>query len=403
MTKKTRKRAPKQLTRKQRSRVEREQNIERILIWSIAAVALLVVGVLAYGFIVENVVKAREAVAVVGETPIRTNDFQGLVRFTRMQMNAELQGMYQQQQALDPTDQSVQFYLEYLQSNIRDLQEQLAAENGLVIGEQALDQLIQNEIVRQEAERRGISVSSDELEQALEKYFGYERNPATPTPIPSSTPPLTQTSDVTPEPTMTPLPTATPVTEQEFRRRYEEFLRSLKAQNISDQQFRTWFKATLLFDKVYEQIVAEAPTAAEQVKIRYLMVGSEEQADELVVRLDAGEDFEALIDELEADESEGMRYGAELDWFPQSVIEQYMGEQVAELAFSLAPGEYSPSVVQQEGSSYVIIQVVSREVRALDESVRQQLGDQAFQEWLQAQEELLVERKTYRDRVPVTP
>ncbi len=402
MGKKTRKSPLKQLTRKQQSRLEREKNIERILIWSIVGVAVAVIGVLAFGFIVENVIKAREAVAVVGETSITTNEFQALVRFTRMQMNAELQSLYQQQQALDPTDQSVQYYLEYLQNNIRDLQNQLAPENGLAIGEQVLDQLIQNEIVRQEAERRDISVSDDELEESVEMYFGYERNPATPTPI-LPTPPMTQTEDVTLEPTMTPLPTATPVTEQEFRRRYDEFLKSLKAQDVSDRQFRSWFEASLLFEKVREEIVDEAPTEAEQVKIRYLMVETEERAGELAGRLDAGVDFQALIDELEADESEGIHYGDELDWFPQSVIEQYMGEEVAELAFSLAPGEHSSPVVQQEGASYVVIEVVGRETRPLEESVREQLGGQRFDEWLQAQEELLVERKTYRDRVPMEP
>jgi hypothetical protein len=204
MAKKTKKRAPKELTRKQRSRLERDQRMERILKWSITAVAIVVVGVLAYGFITENVIKARQSVATVGGTPITTAEFQARVRFVRMQMTSELLYLNNQRQALDPTDPSVQFYLEYFQNSINDLQDQLSPENALIIGDESLEQLIQEELVRQETERLGISVSSEELQTAVEQYFGYERNPATPTPAPTATPPLTPTDALEAEPT--PLP-----------------------------------------------------------------------------------------------------------------------------------------------------------------------------------------------------
>lgn len=142
MAKKSKKQAPKELTRKQRSRLERERRMEKLLLWGVAIVGVVVVGVLVYGFVVEKIVKARQPVAVVSGVPITTSEFQARVRFMRLQMQTELQYLLYQQQALDPTDADTQFYLEYIQGNIRDLQAQLAPENALVIGEQVLNQLI---------------------------------------------------------------------------------------------------------------------------------------------------------------------------------------------------------------------------------------------------------------------
>jgi len=399
MAKKTKKRAPKELTRKQRSRLERDQRMERILIWSITTVAIVVIGVLAYGFITENVIKARQSVATVGGTPITTAEFQARVRFVRMQMSSELQYLYSQRQALDPTDPSVQFYLEYFQNSINDLQAQLSPENALIIGDQSLDQLIQEELVRQEAEHLGIAVSSEELQTAVEQYFGYERNPATPTPAPTATPPLTPTDALEAEPT--PLPTPTPMTEEAFNQRYENFLQTLKSLDISEQQYRSWVKASLLLEKLMEHMGEEIPATADQVQLFYLIVDDEGRADEVAARLDAGEDFEALLDELQADE-EITAYGGELDWSPQSVLESRFDAELAALAFSLEVGERSQPVADQDGTWYTIIEVRGHEEHELDQFLRDQLAEEAFQEWLEAQQVLVV-RGTYRDRVPTEP
>jgi parvulin-like peptidyl-prolyl isomerase len=401
MAKKTKKRAPKELTRKQVSRLERERRTERFLIWGVIAVGALVVGVLTYGFVVERVLKAREAVAVVGDTPIMTADFQSRVRFARMQVQAELQYWRQQQQVLDPTDADVQPLLEYIQGNIRDLQSQLSPVNALNIGEQALDELIQDELVRQEAERRGITVAPEELQQEIEQFFGYDRNPATPTPGPAVTFPLTPTGVLTTAPTSTPLPTPTPMTEQAFRERYDDYLQSLRSQGISEKQYRSWVEASLLVEGLREQIQAEVSPTADQVKLRYLVVDSEEQANELAARLDAGEDFQALVDGLEEDE-ESSGYGTELDWLPRSILELRLDAELADLAFELAVGEHSQPVVSEDGTRYTIVQAAGREMRELDEVMRGSLGEAAFQEWLEAQQ-VLVERRTYVDRVPTEP
>jgi len=402
MAKKAKKHAPKELTRKQRSRLEQERRVERLLIIGVIAVGALVVGVLVYGFIAENVVKAREPVAIVGGTPVRAADFQARVRFSRMQMQTELQFWRGQQLALDPTDSEAQMYLEYIQGNIRDLENQLSPVNALSIGDQALDQLIQEELVRQEVERRGISVAPEELQREVEQYFGYDRNPATPTPGPAFTFPLTPTGVLTAAPTSTPLPTPTPMTEADFRQRYDTYLKqSLKPLGISEQQYRSWAEASLLVEKLRQEVKAEVPATADQVQVRYLVVDSEERANELAARLDGGEDFQALVDELEADEAV-TGYGIELGWLPRSMLERRLDAELSDLAFELEVGQHSPPVPSLDGTRYTIIEVVSREDRELDELARESLGGEAFQEWLDAQQ-VLVERRTYQDRVPTDP
>ncbi|MCK4450892.1 MAG: SurA N-terminal domain-containing protein, partial [Anaerolineae bacterium] len=245
MAKKSKSRAPKKLTRKQYSRLERERSMKRLLIWGVTVVGIAVVGIMVYGLVVEKVIKAREPVAIVGGTSITTAEYQARVRFMQMRMQNELQYWLQQQQALDPTDQSMQFYLEYIQGNIRDLQTKLSPANAPVIGEQVLDQLIQEELVRQEAERRGITVAPEEVQREIERYFGYDRDPVTPTPGPTVvTSPLTLTEVLTPTPTAVPPPTPTPMTEEEFRRLYSTYLeQSLKPLDVSEQQYRSWVEA----------------------------------------------------------------------------------------------------------------------------------------------------------------
>jgi len=391
MAKKTKKRASKELTRKQRSRLERDLRMERILKWSVAAVVAVVVIILAYGFITENVIKARQAVATVDGVAITTSDFQARVRFLRMQMSSELQRLFQQQGTLDPTDSEVQFLLEYLQNNISELQSQLAPENALIIGDGALDQLIEGELVRQEAERRGIAVSAEELQEAVEQDFGYERNPATPT----VTAPVTQTDELGVE------PAPTPMTEEDFRQRYDNSIQAINTLDISEAQFRSWFESSLLFEKLQEQMDDQVPTSADQVKLLYLSVDDVEWANSVVAQLDAGGDFQELIDEFQTNEQVSA-YGDELDWFPRDVLERNLNVELADLAFSLEVDAHSDAVSLQDGMQYVIIKVIGREERELEQSVREQLGAGIFDEWLESQQSLVV-RLTYRDRVPTDP
>jgi len=192
------------------------------------------------------------------------------------------------------------------------------------------------------------------------------------------------------------------MTEEEFRQSYTNYLeQSLKPLDISEKQFRSWVEVSLLTEKLREEIEAQIPATADQVNLRTMSVDSEERANELVARLDDGEDFQMLADELENDE-EVTGHSVELGWLPRSILEQNLGSELTDLAFSLEVGEHSQPVPEEGGSWYTIILVVDHEERELEPFARQQLGADAFQEWLNAQQ-VLVERLTYAERVPTEP
>jgi parvulin-like peptidyl-prolyl isomerase len=397
MTRKFRKPKPAGLTRKQRSRLEQEKRLEKFILWGATIVVVAIVGILGYGLVFEKIVKAREPVAVVGNTPITTAEFQARVRFLRMQMQRQLWGLQQRQAAVDPMDSNNEFLLQYLQEEIRNVQTELEPENATTIGDQALNQLLQEELVRQEAERRGIVVTPGEVQQQIELSFGYDSNPATPEPTASS--PLTPTDALTPTEDL--LPTPTPMTEESFQQLYADFLNeSLKPLGISEKQYRSWLEASLLTQKLQEQMAVEIPTTADQVKLNVYSVGSEGQASELVARLDAGEDFQILASELNEDE-DWASYATELGWLPRELLEDDLGTDLADQAFSLEVGESSQPVADPQGG-YNILEVTGHEEREIAVWVYQQLVEKEFQAWLDAQQ-FLVERRTYQDRVPMEP
>jgi parvulin-like peptidyl-prolyl isomerase len=367
----------------------------------VTIVGVVIVGVLGYGVIAEEVIEPRQPVAIVNEDPITTADFQARVKFRRLQLQNQVGYLYQQQQAFASQDQASggQSFQDYIQGQINDLQSQLAPENAEGIGQQVLDQMIQEELVRQEAERRDIEVSSQEVQGSIHENFGY--NPDA-TPEPTVSAPVTATESLTTSQPAAP-PTPTPMTEADFREMYNRYVRDgLRPLGISEQQYRAWVEVSLLTEKLQEDMKEELPEEAEQVKVRFLSVRDEERANELAQRLDGGEDFETLADELEADE-EAPGFSNELEWLPRDMLANRLNEDLADLAFSLEVGEHTePVTLGEESQSYFVIEVVGHEVRQLEASVRDSMGQDAFQAWLEAQQSL-VERRSWQNRVPTEP
>jgi len=401
MTKKVKRTSTEPLSRKQRSRLEQERRMQRILIWGVSIVGILIIGVLGYGVVAEKIIEPREPVAIVDQQPITTAEFQARVKFRRLQLQNQLNYLYQQQQVLATQDSESndEAFQEYIGGQISTLESQLAAENAEAIGQQVLDQMIQEELARQEAERRNIEVASDEVQDEIHAGFGYDPDAA---PAPTATPPLTSTESLTTS-QPAPAPTPTQMTEADFRELYNRYMREgLRPLGISEHQYRSWVEASLLTEKLRDDMKEELPSEAEQVKLDVLSVSSEERADELAQRLDEGEDYETLAEEIQADE-EDPGYSNELDWLPRELLENRLGAEVADQAFSLAVGDHSgPITMGEQAQSYYVIQVTGREVRELEDSVREQMAQDAFQSWLDAQQSL-VERKSIEDRVPTEP
>ncbi|MBC7264690.1 MAG: peptidylprolyl isomerase [Chloroflexi bacterium] len=250
-----------------------------------------------------------------------------------------------------------------------------------------LDELIDNEIIRQEAARRQITVSPEEVQREIELQFGYDANPPTPTPTP-----VTTAVAITP----TPRPTETPVTREEFERRYQTTLAAIqKNTGLTESQFRALFEISLLTQKVREAIQSEVPTSEEQIHAYHILVETEEEAKVVLNRLQAGEDFAALAKELSKDTGSAEK-GGDLGWFPKGV----MVEPFEQAAFALQPGQISEPVKSDFG--YHIIKVVERDPnRPLDPDMLETKQAEAWQKWLEAQRTSEgVKRYWSSDKVP---
>jgi hypothetical protein len=386
-------RAAAPLTRKQQSRLARERRLERAVIGAAVAVAVVVVGVLVYGLINEYVIVARSVVATVGETAIRTDEFQARVRLLRANMVLQLQQWRQQRTEIDPASDAADFMLSYIDQNISQLEATLAEESKGFIGSQALEQLVRFEIARQEAARIGLTVAADDVQRKIEQDFEYDRTQS-----------LTEFSEpdtVTDTAQVESLPT--PVTEEEFRERYDYFLTEvLKPLRISEDLYRKWARGELLEQRVRETFASEVPEEAEQISYRLIVATDLERAEELVARLNAGEAFQSLVDDVEADE-ESSEFVRESGWLPREQVDQALDPGIAAQLWEMEVGSTAGPLSSEDGFSHYVPELIGREVRELDAELRASLVDGLYEEWMAGQRAALVAVEDYQDRIPSDP
>ena len=331
-------------------------------------------------------------------------------------------------------------YLQYQQAFGLDVSAQLQQiESTLgsptIVGQQVLDEMIRNVLIRQEAEQRGISVSSEELEAFKQEQFGYfpEGTPTptiTPTQVdvayptlsaeqlalvtvtpvptegPTSTPLPTATVDpaFTPEPTATisptppASPTATPYTLEGYQNTFATAQAGLVETGLSEDQYETLFETEFLRKKLFDAVTADVPHEQEQVWARHILVGSEEEARDVIARLNDGEEFGELAVELSQDTGSGAN-GGDLGWFGK-------GQMVApfeEAVFDLEVGEISEPV--QSDFGWHVIQLIDRATLPMTSSEYEQARQAAFDEFLTnlRQESDITIYDYWTERVPTTP
>lgn len=389
--------APRPMTKKQRTRAEREARMNRWIIAGTVAVGVLVLGILVYGYLAENVFKGRAPVATVNGVPITTADFQARVRHYRIVLQEQRDYYTAQRMQLDPTDPNASFLLEYLNGQIRQLDSMLSEASATALGKEVLDRMVQEELIRQEAARRGLTVSQEEIDRAIEEQFGYDRDAAvaflTPTVVPTA--PVTTETALTA--TATPVPT--PVPKEEFDRRYQEYVKTyLKPSGLSEAKFRAMVEASLLYDKLQQAMAAEVPQTMEQVQIRYLSFPTQEDAGKVAERLGKGEKWEDIAAEIKADEKSAA-YASEPEWVTQGFLKEQFGEEAAGTIWETPAPQYTAPLAGTD-SRWYIVQVMGREVRELESWLRSYEEQRAFQEWLQAQMAAVQYSEDWASKVP---
>ena len=418
---------PKVVTKKHIARLERERRQSNIIRGIAIGGILIVVLLLGYGYLKLNVLQLHDPVAEVNGVTITTGQWQERVQLQRVNLLNLYQTyqFYQQNFGMDTSQQLQQI--------------QLTLQSPETLGQQVLDQMIDEILIRQEAEKRGISVSADEVEEAIKAAYNFFPNgtptptmtptefslptlsaeqltiyPATATPTkvltPSPAPTNTPARSVTPTATSTTAPptptfvpqsptaTETPYTLEGFQTQYADSVKNFKSSGISEATLRSAYESQLLRDKLLEVITADTPRTEEQVWARHILVADESKAKTVLARLKSGSDFGELAQEFSTDTGSGAK-GGDLGWFGK-------GAMVAEFenaAFSMKIGEISEPIKSQFG--YHIIQVLGHDNIPLDASQYQEKRQTAFTEWLTKAKEG-ADVKTFdiwKQRVPTAP
>jgi parvulin-like peptidyl-prolyl isomerase len=367
---------------------------------------------LTYGYLDLKYFQSRRAIAKVGNVNLTIGEWQARVRLERSRLINQLQ-IYQQ----------YQMYGLDLSSQIQQITGEL--NSSTTLGQTVLDQMVDQELIRQEAAKRGITASPEEVDQAIRASYEFFPNgtptptitptevafptlsletlklvtitptptlvltptpsaTATPDPLASPTATPTPTTTATPGPTATITPTATPYTQQLFDDNYKQGVDSLAKLGLTEEQIRQLYSNNILREKLFDAITANVPRVQEEVWARHILVKDEATAKTVEDRLAKGEDFANVAKEVSIDTGSA-QLGGDLGWQTRD----YFVKEFSDAVFSLKVGEISQPVKSQFG--YHVIQVLAHEQIPLDASAYQQARQTAFNDWLkQARDEYKV-------------
>ncbi len=155
------------------------------------------------------------------------------------------------------------------------------------------------------------------------------------------------------------------------------YRQAVRESGLATSDFRDLVAADLLESRLKQKFQDELPPTAEQVRYRMIEVATHEEAQAVLDRLNAGEDFAALAAEVSTDVSSKDK-GGERPWAARGTQDQALEE----VLFSLEPGQRSG--ITDTGAGAVIVEVLERQAdREVTAEQRLELADQAFEQWLE--------------------
>ncbi|MCW5879525.1 MAG: peptidylprolyl isomerase [Anaerolineae bacterium] len=201
---------------------------------------------------------------------------------------------------------------------------------------QVLEALIAEALIRQYAQKAGLTVSPDELTKSIDQLTKEMGGAA-------------------------------------------EFDKALSARGLTREQFLAEQRDQLLGNKVRDAVTKDVPQTVEQINARHILVQTVDEAVKAAKRVDGGEDFAKVAREVSKDPTTA-KSGGDLGWFPRGL----MVPEFEQAAFSLAPKQISSPVQTQFG--WHVIQVLEKDpARKLSDDKWQELRQVRFQTWLEEQ------------------
>jgi parvulin-like peptidyl-prolyl isomerase len=199
--------------------------------------------------------------------------------------------------------------------------------------QQALDNMIDDVLVMQEAARQGVAVSDAELDAEMQKI----------------------------------------ITGLGGQAKFEEQLK-LAGQTL--EEARSMQRMQMLYLKMRDRVVSNLQTA-EQVHARHILVDSQATAQALLAQIQAGADFGQIAQQSSQDTLTRAN-GGDLGWFARGTLS---AKEVEDAAFALQPGQLSGVV--QSAFGYHLVQVLERDpARKLEGDLFVKVQRQAMENWL---------------------
>lgn len=368
----------------------------------------------------ELLIAPNRPVAIVNEQEISLKEWQDRVRFERAQRIILLENQ------LEAFQGNVGVVQQFAGQAINDL---LQTET---LGQNTLNQMIDEVVIRQAAEVRGITVTDADVEAEIGATFNFFGGNL-PTPVPTATATVEPTPSVTPIPTAvitdiiptntpfptatlgptnTPAPTATPVSAEAFQGEFDGLIAQFEDLGVSEEQYREIVRNQIYRERLIEALAEEGELAeeAEQVSFFVLQFDTEEEANEAAAVIDSSEYLSVwneIRSQLADPESGSTAQASEVLWRTEDAVATSFGPEVAEAAFDLEVGEPSDVIsrtVDAETNRYYLIQITGREVRPLSASELQTLQLENLAAFIDTQLTGNLTLTEYdRGRTPTTP
>jgi hypothetical protein len=252
-------------------------------------------------------------------------------------------------------------------------------------------------LLKQAAADFNVSVSPDEVEQAIEEFGGYQRNPPTPAPTrtplptPTASAAVTQTVAVTQTatPSPTPFPTATPVSRESAMQSYQSYL---SAVGVTDAEYRKYTEMNLISQKVREAIGATVPTTTEQIKFKLISILDAAAVPTVTAALNT----DGFLSVYQAILSNTVPYSASViaqevsQWVPSFAISTELGSSVAEAFFS-TPVSQTTGIISSTASTGLynyVAWIDARGIEPLTSGYLDQAKQNAVEAWLEQRRNL---------------
>lgn len=171
---------------------------------------------------------------------------------------------------------------------------------------------------------------------------------------------------------------------------YREWLRQrLNETRLSEKEYKDIVRTSLISETFYDAITRITPTTGQQVYLHAIVTDTQEDAEKIKTRIDAGEDFATLATELSID-SATREVGGEVGWVPRSVAfesryDTLLFEQLEIGAVSDPQAYYDTS--SGDSSTYVTRYLLfmlsdKAENSEIDEKYHETIYSNAFETWI---------------------